>query len=227
MWSLLIPEGRSYDIMLRAAQLALAVDPTTRTFVNFEKDDAYAPWRHLLEPHEQLRLRALGEDDRRFGRRISEYVDIAAETHDNSNLEHWRKASDDLQATFMQAVWCRPGVGVQPHPPAHTWLWLTQDAARADPARLRRYERVLAVAPYGLPPGFPGVVAVPPAVHTQIFTPDGTPPSITLLVIASGQQDVDIAFVKAWLRSTPTPTCALFDPYHSEASYRHACCPPL
>ena len=221
MWSLLIAEGRSYDVMLRAAQLALVLDRQEQTHIDFEKDDVYAPWRHLLAPNEQLLLRTMGDAGRTGARSITNLIDLAQASRDNTSGAYWQKGSEALAAGYLQTLVCRPATGVNVRPPADTWLLLTGEASHARVERLRNYQRVLAIAPYLPATGLPGVVTLPPAVDTHIFTPasQAKGPS-PLLIIGSGDPQADLAFVAAWQQTKGCPPCVLFDAYHAEAQMR-------
>ena len=221
MWSLLIAEGRSYDVMLRAAQLALVLDRQEQTHIDFEKEDVYAPWRHLLEPNEQLLLRTMGDASRTGGRSINSLIDLANASRDNTSGAYWQKGAEALAAGYLQALVCRPATAAGTRPPPDTWLLLTGEASHARVDQLRNYQRVLAIAPYLPPQGLPGVVALPAAVDTRLFTPNPSAAATSkLLIVGCGDPSLDLAFIAAWQQTKDCPPCALFDAYHTEALFR-------
>ncbi len=221
MWSLLIAEGRSYDVMLRTAQLALAIERQEQIHVDFEKDDVYAPWRHLLAPNEQLLLRTMGDAGRTGSSSVANLISLANASRDNTSGAYWQQGSDSLAAGYLQSLVCRPATGIGARLPQDTWLLLTGAVANVQVEQLRDYQRVLAVAPYVPASGLPGVVILPPAVDTRLFAPDpAAQPPDRLLIIGSGDPGADLAFIASWQKTHGCPPCTFFDAYHGETLLR-------
>jgi hypothetical protein len=97
-----VSEGRSYAQIIRAVELALALDRHAGASIHCEFDGA--PWRHLLSGAQQLRLRS------QDGGARSAMLDTnwSAEQH--------------------TVLWLRPGTALPAYPPLGAWLDATADA---------------------------------------------------------------------------------------------------
>ena len=217
-WLLTICEGRPFDTMVRAAEMALALSEKIEAQVVFEKEDAYSPWRHLLSPAQQVRLRALSvapRDSRRYVLQgLIDQADLLRQS-DNTNLETFRAAMAELQVNYLQVISCRTGEGIAPNPVPHTWLVLLTSTSTAPAATLARYERVFSFGPCVADTA---VFELPPAICAEQFSPPPVPaPRQSVLLIGHGDIATDCRLAAALGQSGVQIT--LFDPYHAAADY--------
>ena len=218
-WALSICEGRSYDIMVRSAELTLALQQFVALQATFEKNDSYSPWRHLISPPQQVALRALALDLQDSNRNVKELVDVASQLKEdrNAGADAYREATEKMRQGYIQPLWARSGDSVPPRPPPATWLVLVSDAGRSSSATLARYERVYGFAPFG---GAPHEVSVLPlAVDRGTFQAGATAVAGQVLLIGSGNIPDDRLFM-GWLTDAGAQRIIFFDPYLSASDYQ-------
>lgn len=227
-WLLQVCEGRAYHVMVRAAELVLALSRATAVQVTFEKDDCYSPWRHLLSGLEQLALRRLEAAPGGPGV-FTQDLDLqsiqamrGAPTSEDSAVV--TAALEDMAQRATQHVCLRSGASVPSRPRAGMRLVLLDGVERAAAADTRHYEQPRGFAPFGtlfdtMPGTMPDTfVALPAAVHKDIFTSQHKHQPGHVLLIGQGDVAADCQLT-ARLLAAGAQAVSLFDPYRGRTDY--------
>ena len=215
-WLLHIAEGQRYDRMVRIAQFALALAEHDQVQLDFQLDEAVAPWRLLLSGPEQLRLRALAQDPGSGG--LQHLLHHAERLRDAlPGSADWAQANARLADQQAQTLWCRSGAVLPPPPVGAAWLVLFSQPTAAAQSLSEAYPRgfywdAQQQAPRGRITPLRPAVTLPPQTEA---TPPQAPPRLLLIGGPETRRGVELAH---WAQACGADPC-LFDPYFSAAHY--------
>ena len=213
-----VGEGRAYAAAVRAAELALALAERAPLHIQFEKDEAYAPWRHLLTGAQQLALRALGVMPTGVS---NAFVTLIQHVSSLAHVDTKKRADVMQTATAqmpqVQRLLCRSGGSIIARPPRGAWLLVVDRPEAVNLAQTSFYERAFIFDPYGAKTD-ERVVTLPVAVQKHFFAEAHAGPAGSICVIGSHDTHDNVRFV-AMLRDAGAQQIILFDAYHFAHEY--------
>ena len=131
LWRLHIDEGSPYDVLVRAAQLALSLAEQDDVRLVRDASQRLPAWTRLLSPVQRDRLARLSNSDDAAGEALRHVQ--AVRENEASDAEARRGASAALAAAQGHVVQCCVGGGVQQDSSACAWLVVLAEAECASP----------------------------------------------------------------------------------------------
>ena len=233
-WFVNICEGRPFDVMVRAAEFALALTEPERDNVLFDKSDGYSPWRHLMSGPDQLALRELSMQHHAHRKTLEEVVQHVAKASSRGgelSASEMQSTQAQISSTQMQRLAMRTGHAVSVRPPPGCWLLMLSQADRVQPHQLAAYSRSMAFAPYiqCAPASWPV------GVNKTVFARRKVAQHGPVLLIGHYDRTTNLQVLQDLL-AAGAKHISLFDPYHLAGAYAGAlpshvshfdACPPL
>jgi len=216
LWQFQIDEGLPYDLLVRAAQLALCLGDQDDIRVTLRAGRALPAWTALLSPAQRELMTRRSSDDEGAGRALREAREIWAQ--ESSDAQVMQRATASLLATRGRQVRCCVGSAVQRESQPELCLVVLRDCEQVSTDLLDCHDQVFAFESTWSPAVVPAASRLPPAVD-ELFLTHSRGPAEHVVLIGSGDLDHTCHMVR-WLLDAGATRVTLFDPYFAEADYR-------